>query len=197
MGSNNVFKNKNQARQHLISLGYKVSNGNFYKHTNPPPKGDGLLRVNPDGSISEDELLVYAQAHLKLNPADAKGAGKTAGTSEKLVDAKLEGQKLKNQSAEVRLLRDMGQLIPKDEHKQELVRTVVLIKNTIFEMCSKAAPALVQAAGQQNAASLVEDELVKRMSKVFNDLAKPSTFYEVLDSEVKAMLEQLEGAGNG
>ena len=192
-----MFKNRNQARRYLIDLGYKISNGNFYKHTTLPPKGDGLLRLNADGSISEAELTAYAQTHLKLNPAAAKGSDKSAGTSSKLVDAKLDGQRLKNRSAEIRLLKETGQLIPIDEHKQELVRTVVLIRNNVFEMCGKLAAAVVQLSGQANGASLVEDELLRRMQKVFNDLAKPSTFYEVLESDVQDMLDQLEGADNG
>lgn len=192
-----VFKNRNQARKYLTDLGYKISNGNFYKHTDAPPKGDGLLRMNDDGSISESDLISYAQTHLKLNPAQSKAANKSAGASSELVDAKLDGQRLQNKAREVRLLKETGQLISMDEHKQELVRTVVLIKNSLFELCSKVAPSLLALAEQPNAASLMDEALRHHMAKVFNDLAKPSTFYEILDSDVQEMLAQLEGADNG
>lgn len=192
-----VFKNQNQARKYLIELGYKISNGSFYKHTDPPPKGEGMLRINDDGSISEAELIQYAQAHLKLNPAQAKAANKSAGSSSELVDAKLDGQRLKNKAAEVRFMKDMGNLISLDDHKQELVRTVVLLKNSMFELASKVAPSLVPLAEKPNAASLMDEQLRNRMAKVFNDLAKPSTFYEVLDSDVQKMLAQLEGSDDG
>jgi len=191
-----VFKNRRQAFLHLRELGYKVSNGKFYKHADPPPKGEGLVRLNEDGSIALADLLAYAQKHLVLNPAEAKAADRSAGSSSKLVDAKLEGQRLQNEAKRVKIMRDLGQLIPLDDHKQELVRTVVLIKNQLFEMCGKVAPALVQTAGQPNGAALVEDALVQQVSKVFNDLAKPSTWYEVLDSDVQALIDQLEGADN-
>jgi len=192
-----IFKNRRQAFMHLHSLGYKVSNGKFYKHADPPPKGEGLVRLNEDGSIAADDLLAYAQKHLILNPAEAKAAAKSSGSSAQLVDAKLEGQRLQNEAKRVKIMRDLGQLISLDDHRQELVRTVVLIKNQLFEMCGKVAPSLVQEAAKTNGAALVEDALVRQVSKVFNDLAKPSTWHEVLDEDVQAMINQLEGAGDG
>ena len=91
----------------------------------------------------------------------------------------------------------MGNLIPLDDHKQELVRTVVLLKNSMFVLARKVAPSLVPLAEKPNAASLMDEQLRNRMAKVFNDLAKPSTFYEVLDSDVQEMLAQLEGSDDG
>lgn len=130
-----------EALRYLKDSGWKVKKSKLYKDSKA-----GILKLNPDRSVDEVELLAYAAQHLgKIRASgDSDERGKKA--EEKLIEEiyKIRAQKEK---LEFELARDKKKYIHRGRWLAELVAIIKAIKNAALAALHRRAPELISTVG--------------------------------------------------
>ena len=160
------FENRMAAIRFLQNLGYKIQKSKFYNDEKA-----GLVKVNPDGSVSESEVRAYAERFLKKVKSNGKDDGKLDQFYRDKAEAELKSVQMKNTQLEFEIEKQKGLWL-----KREEVETEFAINMAAIDACLKG---------------IIEDSATDIIFATGGDPKKKHVFIEILNSRIDEMFNEL------
>jgi len=167
-----------KVESYLTSAGWKVKKSKLYQD-----KKKGLLKMQPDGTVLKSDADTYAAAYLA--PADAAPDKDDDGTLElkrDLIKAELEVKQQLAERNRLRLERERGEVVPRDEVDKILVATASVLRSGLRQWIYVKMGELVELVGGDPAKIEPAIHFFLNDSNVFfNGFAKARDF-DVVDT---------------
>ena len=137
-----AFENLMEAFRFLEKENYKIKKSKVYKD-----RDSGLIRVNPDGSVLESEILKYAADQGLQKIAGDLGDSKLAVLQEEKTKAELERIKIQTEKNRFEMERDQGKYVLRAEVETFFALTVGAIDSAIKNLIQASASKWLAACG--------------------------------------------------
>jgi hypothetical protein len=123
-----VFKNRLEAHKHLRAEGYKIGRAKFYKDC--PVRGEGMIRINADGTVPAAELEKYIfKAELVKKDDASKVIEKDY---QRKARAEAEHKETRVEISKLDLEERRGNLIAREEVKSLFVDRIVEFQRALL-----------------------------------------------------------------
>ena len=142
-----IFKNRLEVLEYLQDLGYGIQKSKLYLDCNA-----GILRMQPDKSILESAVQDYIRhPESGLVKAAELGEKKEAeDLSMEKLRLEVENQRIKNKDLQLKLDKELGKYLPRDDFEMELAsRAAVLDSGIRHGVTVKAAELILMVGGDQ------------------------------------------------
>lgn len=178
--------------RYLAAAGWKIKKSKLYQD-----KKKGLLRLQPDGTVLKVDADTYAAAHL--TPADAApdaDDSETLRLKRELVRAELEAKKQLVERNTLRMSRERGDLVSREEIDAMIVSAVSVLRSGMRQWIYVKMGELVELVGGDPAKMEEAIHLFLNESNAFfNGFARARTF-EIVDDEEGLAAPAMEEAAS-
>ncbi len=157
---------KNAALEFLKANGWKISRGKLYKDADA-----GLLKVRPDGTVSESDALAYASRFLKkLKGGDADPA--LDGLYREKAQAELDKTRVQEEKLRFELERERGRyILLEDVETQFAVKWAAIEASVRHLLITRAKDWIYAVGGQVEKYDMLITMAGAELDGVFNRLA--------------------------
>ena len=174
-----IFTNILAVEKYLTSAGWKVKKSKLYQD-----KKKGLLKVQPDGTVLKFDADTYAAANLA--PSDAAPDAddqETLKLKRELLRVELETKRQIQERTVMRLQRERGDLLSREELDNTLVAFVTVLRASLRQFFYMLTPQLVEIV--RGDPSRIEEAIhfeLNKSNEFWNGFAKARDF-DVVDDE--------------
>jgi hypothetical protein len=179
-----------KVENYLTSAGWKIKKSKLYQD-----KKKGLLKMQPDGTVTKADADAYAAAYLA--PADAAPDADDAETlriKRETFQVELENKRLAQERMKRKMAQDMGELLPRAEVDEILVAAVTVLKSTMRQFFYVKGGEIVELVdGNPAKIEGLIHFLLNESNHFFNGFAKARSFDVVDDGDD----EEGDAATNG
>lgn len=127
----------------MNNYGFKVSRGKFNRDVK-----DGAVPTNADGRYDHSVLLAYAST--RCEPME-KGNRQSATAASQKLEADARYKQAKADLAELKLAREQGLLMPRDDHERDLAARAVFFRREVENFIHLHGAAMIHASGGNEA----------------------------------------------
>ncbi len=175
-----VLGNILKVETYLAASGWKVKKSKLYKD-----KRAGLLKVQPDGAVLRADADAYAVL-ARLRPADAAPDApdqKSLELRRQLEEAELEAKRQLVERNKLRLARELGEVVPREEVDRILVAAVSVLRSGMRQWIYGRMAELVELVrGDPSRVEPAIHMFLDESNAFFNGFARARNF-DVVDDE--------------
>jgi len=174
-----VFENLLRVKEHLNRLGYKIGKSKIYKD-----RKDGLIRIEPDGTVKESSVKTYIRKANLENLAEKAAADQ--GPSILTQKAERELEKLEEQIEDLRFKRSItqGDYIQRTDFEMELAaRAAVLDAGLRHLVHSSLGDWVALVEGNPKKIPILLERINDDLDQKFNEFATMKMFHVIFTEE--------------
>ena len=135
-----TFATQLEAVEYLNDYGYKIKKSKFSKDFKA-----GLVSANAEGHFEKNALLGYASIHCPALERLGDRAGSEANLERVKADA--ENKRAMAERNRLKLERELGNIISRDEHETELAARAAFFRREIETFGVRLAPRIIALVG--------------------------------------------------
>lgn len=135
-----IFRTQMEGVKFLNGQGYKIGRDKFSRHVN-----DGLIPKHPSGGFEASALLGYAGAHCE--PLASAINRETDSAALERMKADTANKMAMAERNRLKLERERGNLMPRDEHETDLAARAAFFKREVETLGRRLGPRLIHLVG--------------------------------------------------
>ncbi len=170
------LKNRLEVMKHLRREGFKIGKTKLYKDAS-----DGLLRIQPDGSVLEKDIDRYVRISGLKKPAEISDAELQQLQKKK---NEMEVEKLTAQVSDLTFKQDVarGKFIPRAEFEMEVAgRAGALDAGLRHRFMSECRDMVDAVSGEASLVPILQEMLGKMLDEALNEYASLDNFQVIIE----------------
>ena len=176
-GPEPAVKNRLEVLKHLRREGFKIGKSKLYKDA-----GDGLLRIQPDGSVLERDIDRYVRIANLKKPAEISDTELQQLQKSK---GEMEVEKLRQQVSDLKFKQDVaqGKYILRSEFEMEMAgRAGALDAGLRHRFMSECRDLTDAVKGDPSLVPVLQEMLGRMLDEALNEYASLDNFQVIIES---------------
>lgn len=174
-----IFENRLEAHKFLQRRGYKIGKSKFYNDVK-----NGLLRIQPDGSVLKSDLDSYIKRSGLVQPDMDRDAEEAEQLYRQKLQKEVEKLDWENKRRQFEYEKELGRYIPRSDFEAEMAARVAAHEARLRNMIRERAMEWIWTVnGDPQRAQDLMEQMGQDLNDLFNELARMDQFQVVFVSD--------------